>query len=125
MPAWLAYLESKLEEEAAYWLGKGHQLDEDGEHNEEECYQCLLAKEVGSACRCGECCRRLIIEADLEDAKRESKIKELRSPTYQHPALTESGQRILEGYLLNTRTDMACVFLDKRTNLCTMRTCRQ
>ena len=120
MPPWLLEFQSKLEEEAAHWLRKGHELDEDGEHDEEECYQCFVRKEVRSACRCGECCRRLIIEVDLEDAKREPKIAELGSPTYQHPALTESGQRELIGYLLNSRDDIACIFLDRHTNLCTI-----
>ncbi|HEV3260878.1 MAG TPA: hypothetical protein VG013_28760 [Gemmataceae bacterium] len=46
---------------------EGHQLDEDGEHDEQGCYQCLLSQEVKNACRCGECCH-LVIEAGLEDA---------------------------------------------------------
>jgi hypothetical protein len=34
--------------------------------------------------------------------------------------LTKSGHEELEGYLLNNREDLACVFLDRRTNLCSI-----
>src|SRR5271163_4166163 len=96
-----------------------HTLDEDGEHDENECYQCLLSQEVKNECRCGECCRRLIIEAEVEDAKREPRIAERGGPIYQDERLTVSGRRELIGYLLNgTGGDTACVFLDQATNLC-------
>src|SRR5205807_2014519 len=72
-----------------------------------------------SSCRCAECCRRLLIEVTLEDARREPKIKELGSPTYTPAILTKSGQRELEGYLLNGQ-DGPCVFLDQAQNLCTI-----
>ena len=32
---------------------------------------CLEGKAVISSCRCAECCRRLLIEVDVEDAERE------------------------------------------------------
>jgi Fe-S-cluster containining protein len=95
-----------------------HQLDEDGEHDEDECYQCLLGKEVQNDCRCGRCCRALIIEVLLEDAEREPKIAERGSPIYTDPRLTESGQKELEGYLLNGPSG-PCVFLDEN-NLCSI-----
>jgi len=97
-----------------------HTLDEDGEHDEDSCYSCLLGKGVKSDCKCAECCRRLIIEVLPEDAEREPKIKELGSPIYEDPRLTASGQRELIGYLLNKITEKshACVFLDDATNLC-------
>jgi Fe-S-cluster containining protein len=101
------------------WAPGDHQLDEDGEHDPDECYQCLLGKEVASECRCAACCRRLIIEVGLEDAEREPKIKEHGSPTYTPPELTASGHKELEGYLLND-ADGPCVFLDRRTDLCTI-----
>lgn len=92
----------------------GHTLDEDGEHDEEACYQCLVNREPATSdCRCGQCCRRLIIEVSMEDAKREPRIKALGSPI---KGFTEK----VEGYLLNSRDDMACVFLDRATNLCTV-----
>lgn len=79
------------------------------------------ATEVSCECRCGECCRNLIIEVDVEDAKREPKIAERGSPTYTSAELTESGKRELEGYLLNdVKNDGACTFLDRTTNLCTI-----
>jgi Fe-S-cluster containining protein len=97
----------------------GHTLDEDGEHDEEGCYQCLLGQEIKNDCRCGECCRRLIIEADVEDAKREPRIAQEGSPIYDDPRLTASGQRELIGYLLNAeRNGHACVFFERPTNLC-------
>src|SRR5947209_4680247 len=96
-----------------------HQLNDDGEHDEEDCYQCLLGREVKGNCRCAECCKRLIIEVRLEDAEREPKIKELGSPIYTPAALTQSGQRELEGFMINGK-DLACVFLDRTTDLCTI-----
>lgn len=99
----------------------GHQVDEDGFHVAEECYQCLMTRDPAeSTCRCGKCCH-LIIEVLLEDAEREPKIKELSSPTYTDARLTRSGKREIEGYLLNSKTnDYACAFLDRTTNLCTI-----
>jgi hypothetical protein len=44
----------------------------------------------------------LIIEVDVEDAKREPRIAEKGSPIYADPRLTASGDKELEGYLLNT-----------------------
>src|SRR5206468_2599458 len=62
-------------------------------HDPEECYWCLEAQGPTLAtCRCGDCCRRLIIEVTLEDAKREPKIRKLGSPIYIDPRLTDSGQ---------------------------------
>jgi Fe-S-cluster containining protein len=93
-----------------------HQSDD---HDPDECYECLLREEVISTCRCAECCRRLIIEVGLEDAEREPRIKERGSPIFTPPELTASGERELEGYLLNGK-DLACVFLDREKNLCTI-----
>ena len=87
--------------------------DEDDDDDEE-------LKEATCECRCGECCRRLLIEVDLDDAEREPKIRELGSPTYTDGRLTRSGKPELEGFLLNSRDDMACIFLDRRKNLCTI-----
>lgn len=97
-----------------------HTLDEDGFHDEEQCYQCLLGKEVKCACRCGECCRSLLIEATVEDAEREPRIAQLGSPIYADARLTTSQERELEGFLLNDRKELGCVFLDPQTNLCTI-----
>ena len=96
-----------------------HTLDEFGEHDPEECYQCLLQQPaVTSECLCGLCCRRLLIEVLAEDAEREPRIKALGSPLLASP--DENGHRPLVGYILNSRDDMACVFLDRATNLCTI-----
>ena len=94
-------------------------IDEEEEEDDDDDEQEDL-KEAICECRCGECCRRLLIEVDLDDAEREPKIKHLGSPTYTDERLTRSGKRELEGYLLNSRDDMACVFLDRQTNLCTI-----
>lgn len=99
-----------LREEAERWVG--HEFDGEGWHEEEECYVCLLGKEVKSSCDCGKCCT-LIVEVGLEDAKREPKIADKGSPIYQDERLTASGQRELIGYMLNTRADCACVFLEE------------
>jgi len=100
---------------------EGHQTDEDGEHYPDACYQCVLARDPAlSSCRCGNCCRSMLIEVLVEDAEREPRIKELASPIYADARLTLSGQRELEGYLLNTGENGACVFLDDKTNLCTI-----
>src|SRR3712207_1959704 len=72
------------------------QPDGDGEHDEEACYRCLLIKETTRDWRCGKYCR-LLIEVLPEDAEREPKIEELRSPIYYPPEFTESGQRELAG----------------------------
>lgn len=92
---------------------EGHTVEDDGVHDEEACYTCLLRKEVKNECRCGLCCRRLLIEALPEDAEREPRIKERGSP------LKGFGDELV-GYLLNSREDMACVFLDRASNLCTI-----
>ncbi len=76
--------------------------------------------EVKSDCRCGECCR-MIIETEIEDAKREPKIAERGSPIYMPAEVTESGQMELVGYLLNDEKNQgACTFLDTSTNLCSI-----
>jgi Fe-S-cluster containining protein len=74
-----------------------------------------------SDCRCGECCRRLLIEVGLDDAEREPRIKEAE-PIYEHPRLTASGKKELIGYLLNRFDEdgYACRFLDQSTNLCSI-----
>jgi Fe-S-cluster containining protein len=98
-----------------------HTTDEDGEHIEDECYPCLARHEVQSACRCGDCCRLLILEAQVEDALVEPRIAENGDPIYQAPELTATGTRELIGYLLNsTENGGACAFLDRQTNLCTI-----
>lgn len=77
-------------------------------------------KEVKSDCRCGECCR-MIIEADLDDAKREPRIAERGSPIYTPAELTGTGKDELEGYMLNDQANgYACTFLDTATNLCSI-----
>jgi Fe-S-cluster containining protein len=97
-----------------------HDFDEDGEHDPDECEECLArTATIHSTCRCGQCCQ-LIVEVSLRDAEREPKIRELGSPIYAPAELTESGKRELDGYLLNTGKDNACVFLDQATNLCSI-----
>jgi Fe-S-cluster containining protein len=94
-----------------------HGTDEDGEHDPDACYRCLAEQEpVRSDCRCGECCRSLILEATAEDGVVEPQIKERCSPLYEHPQLT-GGTRQLIGYILNAE-DGPCTFLDQQTNLC-------
>lgn len=91
---------------------QGHTLDEDGDHDPDGCYECLLGQTVISTCRCAACCRGLIIEALPEDAEREPRLKELGSPL---KGFTDE----VEGYLLNG-PDGPCLFLDRATDLCTI-----
>lgn len=61
-------------------IGDGHDLDEDGFHDEDECERCLEANHsILSDCRCGRCCERLIVEATARDAVREPLIRVLGS----------------------------------------------
>jgi Fe-S-cluster containining protein len=87
-----------------------------------DCLPCVAAEDaVTSACRCGDCCRYLILEALVEDAVVEPRIAEKGGPIYQAPELTASGQRELIGYLLNDPANgNACAFLDRSTNRCTI-----
>jgi Fe-S-cluster containining protein len=98
--------------------------DEDARdwHDSDECYWCLaMQPPVESSCRCGDCCRRLLIEVTVEDAKREPIIKEQCGPIFQSAELTKSGRRELIGFMLNSaKNDYACAFLDQQTNLCTI-----
>lgn len=91
-------------------------------HDPDECYWCAAQlPPILSECRCGNCCRRLLIEVDPEDARREPKIKELGSPIYTAAELTMSGQKELQGYMLNSAANgYACAFLDQPKNLCTI-----
>jgi Fe-S-cluster containining protein len=91
-----------------------HLIDDD--HDADECYDCLMAREpVKSECRCGKCCH-LLIEVDARDAQREPKITEKCPPILSPP---EFGTRAIIGYLLNVEeNDYACAFLDRETNLC-------
>src|SRR5262249_10587658 len=88
-------------------------------HDPDDCYACLAARPaVLSECRCGNCCRSLIIEVGLEDALREPRIAELASPIYAPKELT-GGEEVLEGFLLNGLGG-PCVFLDLASNRCTI-----
>ena len=93
------------------------------EHDPDECYHCLLDEEATSACRCGNCCRALIIETCLQDAVVEPLIKERGSPIYTGSEFTASGEWELQGYLLNGKNGN-CVFLDDERNLCTIHATR-
>ena len=92
--------------------------DDDGWDDDEDDIE--PGKEVHSDCRCGECCK-LIIEVDLEDARREPKIVQRGSPIYASAELTDSGKEELQGYLLNDAANgYACTFLDRTSNLCSI-----
>ena len=115
-PEWLTEVGALRAEEAIRW--KGHQFDEDGWHDEDECRVCLGSKAVVNDCRCGVCCS-LLIEVGLEDAEQEPRIKELGSPILAPAECTASGKEELEGYLLNA-PDGPCRFLDRDTKLCSI-----
>jgi Fe-S-cluster containining protein len=92
----------------------------DDEDLDGDCVPCeAAAGEVKSSCRCGDCCRFLILEALVEDAIVEPRIAEKGSPLYLPEELTGTGTRELIGYLLNdTENGGACTFFDRATNLC-------
>jgi Fe-S-cluster containining protein len=97
-----------------------HDEDTEDFDHDPECYvPCLATNEVvRSDCRCGDCCRYMILEALAEDAIVEPRIKEC-SPIYQDERLTASGTRELIGYLLNSpENGGACAFLERATNMC-------
>ena len=91
-----------------------HELDEEGDHEPDECQKCLEASEtVVCSCDCGNCCRQLLIETTLADAQREPLIAARGSP---YRDLEE-----VVGYLLNDSANQyACTFLDQATNRCTI-----
>lgn len=117
-PEWLRQLRTLQAEDAVRFAG--HLFNEEGWHDEDECRQCAEAKTVVNSCKCGDCCRQLILEVDVEDAEREPKIKDLGGPIYGPP--DASGQRELAGYNLNRRNaeSFACVFLDDATSRCSI-----
>jgi Fe-S-cluster containining protein len=89
-----------------------HQVDEVGEHDEDECEVCIEQNHsVSCNCRCGLCCEAMIIEASLRDGEREPRIKAL--PTIK--GFTEKPI----GYLLNGQGG-PCVFVDRHTKQCTI-----
>src|SRR5437879_2464875 len=90
LPAWVQQLRALQQEEAVKYAG--HQFDEEGWHDEDECRVCLESQAVINACRCGQCCR-LLIEVDLEDAEREPKIKEKGSPILTPAEFSPEGKR--------------------------------
>lgn len=100
----------------------GHDIDEDGFHDDEECQLCIERRgSVACQCRCGKCCERLLIEVSLRDAKREPRIKELGRPIWDDEADIFRGEKIVGGYLLNSlENEGACAFFDRQTRLCTI-----
>ena len=92
-----------------------HDYDEDGHHDDEGCYHCW-EKQHGcvSECRCGDCCRSLILEADVRDAENEPRIATECQP------FRDIGPEVA-GYRLNDpKKGNACHFLDLETNLCSI-----
>src|SRR4051794_10193410 len=84
-----------------------HTLDEDGDHDEEACYLCLLGKEVKSECRCGKCCSHMIIEALPEDAELEPKIRELGRRLFPWRSTRRAAGRNSKGICSTRRTGRA------------------
>jgi len=84
-----------------------HDFDEDAEHDPDECELCLEQNQTTTCeCRCGNCCRYLILETTLRDAEREPRI------AAECESLREIGSDVI-GYLLNDRQNGgACHFFD-------------
>ena len=103
---------------------KVHDLDQYDCHDPEECWECLHAEIVENQCRCGQCCRSLLIEVDVRDAEREPKIAELGSPINWPADVSVSGRDELIGYIINKPDGSGCLFLDDATNACTIHATR-
>jgi Fe-S-cluster containining protein len=90
-----------------------YDLDEDGDHDDDECQKCLEANHtITNSCRCGECCEQLIIEVSARDAIREPLIKVLGQKlrddvTGEYPPDDEAD------WLLNRKEGGGCVFFDR------------
>ena len=94
-----------------------HQVNEDGEHDPDECEVCYEDQHsVTCECRCGRCCQNLIIEVSLRDAEREPRIREC-APIYADNF--GQGPRELIGYILNTGST-GCGFYDSQKQVCTI-----
>jgi Fe-S-cluster containining protein len=62
-----------------------HDLDDAGEHDDDVCQPCLERHHtVENRCRCGECCKGLIVEATARDAARQPLIKVLGKKMRSH-----------------------------------------
>lgn len=94
---------------------EGHEFDEDGDHIPEECGRCIEDDHsCDCECQCGDCCRSLILEAELRDAEREPRIAAECRP------IRDIGPEPV-GYILNDRDNgLACHFLNQETNLCSI-----
>ena len=99
---------------------KVHDLDKYDCHDPGACWECLHSEIVENICKCGECCRALLIEVDVRDAEREPKIAELGSPNYWPAEVSLSGKDELIGYIINKPDGSSCLFLDDATNKCTI-----
>ena len=99
---------------------KVHDLDKYDCHDPDACWECLHLEIVENLCRCGQCCRSLLIEVEIRDAEREPKIAEFGSPTYWPAEVSVSGNDELIGYIINNPSGGGCIFLDDATNNCTI-----
>lgn len=93
-----------------------HQLDDEGEHDEDECEVCY-EQEFGhcGTCGCGKCCESLLVEVSLRDAEREPKIAQLCRPL-KDPFV----EGAIVGYLLNKPGSLCCTFFDQTSRQCTI-----
>ena len=91
-----------------------HDLDEEGEHDPDDCELCLEQNcTVKCDCQCGNCCERLMVEASFRDAEREPRIKQ------ECKTLRDLEEPI--GYYLNdSANNYACHFFDRETRRCTI-----
>jgi Fe-S-cluster containining protein len=91
-----------------------HQRDEDGEHWPDECELCLEESEsCVCACKCGNCCEQLILEASHRDAEREPRIKAKCQPFRDF-------EDVVGYYLNDPANEHACHFFNREARLCTI-----
>lgn len=94
---------------------EGHYINDWGNHVPDACRIRVEANDtVTCQCRCGNCCERLIIEVDVEDAEREPRIASACQP------LHDGSPEIIAYRLNDARNEWACHFFDRETRRCTI-----
>ena len=97
----------RAEDSSIVWSDARTPANEDCGHDEDERQQCIEENHtVTRTCRGGECCRLLVlVEATLQDAVREPKIREGRLPTLSDLPDPTTGRREFVGYYLSQKFD--------------------
>lgn len=95
-----------------------HDLNEESEHDPDECELCVETEltVLNCECRCGNSCEKSIVEVSLRDAEREPRIAELGSPI--NDGFGDDIRQVR--WPLNGGEHGHCVFFDSVSRLCTI-----